>query len=108
MMSQKQLFVSAAITAVFLFSFFAIQLVPYGNRVCSATTTLECDADAQLACEGGEYSLEPIYSSCINGVCISFWEVWCMDPVGGGTITQYDGDVECRDEFDNDCSSNVN
>ncbi len=100
-MSQKKFFSIAAIIFISMIAFFTIQLISMQLETCRFELTWECDIEAQVGCEGGDYETKLMYSACIQEDCVGSFSLTCLD------TGQRENNLNCKDEWHIECQGGM-
>lgn len=73
---------------VFLTGYFVVQLNSSPAYWCMPRILFECDVDAQVACGGGDYFLDPEGSWCNGTTCRTAYVLYCEN--SRGRLVPYD------------------
>ncbi len=103
-MTRKTFFLYVTIVLMLLVAYFHIQLNQLQSSManwCIGEFTWECDVNAQVWCEGGEYIHTKIGSSCNGTTCEAYYQIWCDSPGDGGFI--FESNIICYTPGDHNC-----
>ena len=77
-MSRKVFFTIVVMILSAITGYFLTQLNSMAAYECKPYLNIDCDAQAQLACEGGDYFAVPVGSWCDGNTCRSLYDVYCF------------------------------
>ena len=76
-MKQTTFFTISAIFILLMAGYFSIQLTALPAKWCLPEFDWECEANAQVACEGQFGSARYEFSTCMGYTCRAYWELFC-------------------------------